>query len=136
MNDKKTNQLPEEKSTGRPTQGKKQVIPDDIIEIAEKSKKRVAQNFINFTIKKGWSNVKILEKFYPIMTDESHVSKVLSGVRPVSLALLVVLHYQYDIDLNEFIAGDCKTLKMSRDVEELILDLSDKIRHCRNDKNP
>lgn len=93
-------------SNGRPTKGIKQQIPDELVLAAEKPQDRVNKNFGEFMRKNGWKNVDAMNKLYPIITGPDHVSKLLSGVRNVSLSLLVVLHYQYGVDLNEFIAGD------------------------------
>lgn len=93
-------------SNGRPTKGIKQQIPDELVLFADKSQDRVNKNFGEFMRKNGLKNVDILKNLYPIISGADHVSKLLSGVRNVNLSLLVVLHYQYGVDLNEFIAGD------------------------------
>lgn len=93
-------------SKGRPPKGIKQQIPDELVLAADKIKDRVTENFRKFVWKNGWTNSEAEVKLSPIITDASHMSKLLSGKRSVSLALLFVLHKHYGVDLNEFIAGD------------------------------
>lgn len=50
----------------------------------------------------------------------------------MSLSVLVALHYQFGVDLNEFIAGDSHKPNLPPDVEQKILELADAIRQYRN----
>ena len=54
------------------------------------------------------------------------------GLQKVSLSVLVALHYQFGVDLNEFIAGDSHKPNLPPDVEQKILELADAIRQYRN----
>lgn len=88
------------------TSGIKQVISDELVLKAEGTKDRIGRNFGTFILEKGWTGIEAVRNLYPIVKSSSHISKLLSGDNGVSLALLVVLHDVYGVDLNEFIAGD------------------------------
>lgn len=90
----------------RMTEGIQQEIPDDLVIFAEKTKDRIDKNFGEFMRKRGKTSISMVREMYPIIRDATHVSKMLNGTAHVSLDILVALHYLYDIDLNEFIAGD------------------------------
>lgn len=92
--------------TARMTEGIQQEIPDALVIFAEKTKDRIDKNFGEFMRKREPSNKTMVHKMYPIIRDATHVSKMLNGTAHVSLDILVALHYLYNVDLNEFIAGD------------------------------
>lgn len=102
----------------RETEGIKQKISDELVLFAEKTKDRISKNFGEFLRVKNWNNKDTINNLYPFVTSSSHVSKLLSGDNQVSLAMLVVLHKEYGVDLNEFIAGD-KTERPAISLEQV-----------------
>lgn len=81
-------------------------IPEYVEKLANGVDERLTDNFNKFLQEQNWRNVDAANKLSPCITDESHVSKLCSGKRKVSLDLLVVLHEVYKVDLNEWICGD------------------------------
>lgn len=97
-----------EKSTrkARTTQNIKQRIPDELVLKAERTQDRIDKNFGEFMRKQDRLNIEIVQELFPIIRDSTHMSKLLNGTAHVSLGILVALHDVFDVDLNEFVAGD------------------------------
>lgn len=90
----------------RTTQNIKQRIPDELVLKAERTQDRIDKNFGEFMRKQDRLNIKIVQELFPIIRDSTHMSKLLNGTAHVSLGILVALHDVFDVDLNEFVAGD------------------------------
>lgn len=108
MNNVKNNENNNEDMTraARLPNGKAQILPDEIVSLAEDVQIRVDQNFRNFLISNNIKNVEMIDKLSPIITDDQQMSKLKSGKIHVNMRICVALHYVYGVDLNEFIAGD------------------------------
>lgn len=123
----------EAKETARPTKGIKQILPDDIVTLAENVKGRLSRNLGSFMANKKLRNVDLYRAVYPIIPDQAKMSRILNGELPVTLGLCVALHYAYGVDLNQFIAGDNSiAAQMPKEIEDVILEYADYIRQCRN----
>ena len=104
----------------RTTQGHKQVLSDGLVELACNTDDRITRNFNSFIANHNFRNVDVFDAFSPLISDPSKVTLMKQG------------HYQFGVDLNEFIAGDSHKPNLPPDVEQKILELADAIRQYRN----
>ena len=116
----------------RTTQGHKQVLSDGLVELACNTDDRITRNFNSFIANHNFRNVDVFDAFSPLISDPSKVTLMKQGLQKVSLSVLVALHYQFGVDLNEFIAADSNKPNLSPELEREILALADTIRQCRN----
>lgn len=116
----------------RTTQGHKQVLSDGLVELACNTDDRITRNFNSFIANHNFRNVDVFDAFSPLISDPSKVTLMKQDLQKVSLSVLVALHYQFGVDLNEFIAGDSNKPNLSPELEREILALADTIRQCRN----
>ncbi|HHX23875.1 MAG TPA: hypothetical protein GX723_07715 [Thermoanaerobacterales bacterium] len=72
---------------------------------AEGTRERMRQNFSEFLKIRGIKNEEAVDMLYPFIISSSRISKIKKGAT-IPFEVLVVLHYEFGIDLNEFIAGD------------------------------
>lgn len=93
---------------GRPTSGNKQILPDDIVGIVEKTQERIDKNFCTLIVEHNMRNIDVLNTFSPILGSASEVSKILNGKQHVSKELCAAVHYIFGVSLDQFIAGDIK----------------------------
>ena len=116
----------------RTTQGHKQVLSDGLVELACNTDDRITRNFNSFIANHNFRHVDVFDAFSTLISDPSKVTLMKQGLQKVSLSVLVALHYQFGVVLNEFIAGDSNKPNLSPELEREILALADTIRQCRN----
>lgn len=124
------------RETARPTAGKSLRLSNKLIVMCEETKERISKNFGAFVAKEKMRNIDIVNAFSPLISSESTVSRIMSGETKVPLSVLVALHYQYGVSLDEFIAGDTQRLNITPEFEDIILQMANKIIQLRNSKNP
>lgn len=99
MNNQKT------KETARFRYAKKMKVEEWIMPKAEGTRERMRQNFSEFLKIRGIKNEEAVDMLYPFIISSSRISKIKKGAT-IPFEVLVVLHYEFGIDLNEFIAGN------------------------------
>lgn len=81
------------------------ILSEETINTINGVQKRMDIAFSKFVLDKQWSNVKVVDKFYPYISGDSAVSKILNGTQHVSLNVILLLALCYGLPLDEILLG-------------------------------
>lgn len=111
-----------------------QPMSEEMILKIQSISERMCENFKALKEERHLNNREMADALSPYITSDSHMSRIFSGKRPISIELLAAIHCRFGIDFDEFMLGekrDADRTILSEEEERVVLNLADRISDCK-----